>query len=128
MSKPTKVFDGASPEGLGQLGDAVRKSIQEALAATPPTQVSSPIASPGAGPAKGQETFTQLAWDSIKVSLAGLEGLDRAAMDVLAVLRSGHHVILLGPPGTGKTELAEGQAPVDRGGAFGLLRGSRACG
>lgn len=36
-----------------------------------------------------------------------LVGLDAAAIQMIAALKSGKYVILLGPPGTGKTELAQ---------------------
>ena len=44
---------------------------------------------------------------TIKLEDKGLIGLDECFADATAALRAGKHVILVGPPGTGKTALAQ---------------------
>ena len=48
-----------------------------------------------------------LTWDAASTSAtSGLVGLDRVIALTISALKSGRHVVLLGPPGTGKTRVA----------------------
>jgi len=52
---------------------------------------------------------TDVDWNTAlsNVDPCGLVGLQRSMIQALSALRAGKHVILLGPPGTGKTQLAQ---------------------
>jgi MoxR-like ATPase len=70
---------------------------------------SAPVASPGAASAPPALTAVG-SWEIELAELhdmGGLVGMREPAIRALAALRAGMHVILTGPPGTGKTQLAE---------------------
>lgn len=64
-------------------------------------------------------------WPDLAENLDELVGIDEAAARANAALRSGKHIVLIGPPGCGKTALAEDLA---RGAAAaGLCTGYKLC-
>jgi Ni2+-binding GTPase involved in maturation of urease and hydrogenase len=74
-----------------------------------PATAGAPIAATPAAPYVVATTPPSVDWNAAlsAVDPCGLIGLQRAMAQALAALRAGKHVILLGPPGTGKTELAQ---------------------
>lgn len=78
----------------------VLQFYQTAFAGVPTSQVATTPSGSGSG-------NPSINWNVATVaSPCGLVGLERAMQQAISALHSGKHVILLGPPGTGKTELA----------------------
>lgn len=59
------------------------------------------------GPLLAETELGPLSWDDARASLPNLMGIEASYLAALDALESGKHLILLGPPGTGKTQLAQ---------------------
>jgi 5-methylcytosine-specific restriction protein B len=96
----TKISLGPSPMGAG-----VIKLLVTPLIAAP---------TPGGGHSGSAVTpgpEDDPTWDvdpaEVHAAISGLHGVDEPAFRAMAALRAGMHVIFTGPPGTGKTQLAQ---------------------
>lgn len=113
-----QIFSMDVPEELATLplaniaidrGDLLQllQSLEPDKAAEDPEDVEIPTGSAAAGfhaPAKSPGDWREPSADPLT---AGLQGMDEAALRAQAALAAGMHVIFTGPPGSGKTKLAE---------------------
>jgi MoxR-like ATPase len=81
--------------------------LEEALSnGSEEEEVESEGVSLGPGIGRGSEQFSHLDWDEFEIR-TDLEGVDAVTAEARAALSAGKHVVLVGPPGTGKTQFAE---------------------
>jgi 5-methylcytosine-specific restriction protein B len=106
MGDAPQIVDGTTEEGRKKLEAIIGAAVAETRKHDDATAV--PSAQTGALKAEGATPGgVGVDWDTVEVDLSGLLGLDDIVETVLSALEVGDHVVLLGPPGTGKTELAE---------------------
>ena len=74
---------------------------EEAASVAVPTAAIAKVHTPAPSPGDWNMTLSDLG------DLSGLQGMEEAATRALAALAAGVHVILTGPPGSGKSKLAE---------------------
>ena len=90
-----RLVDGVEVVGADTLAEVIRWWRTGRLPVTPPQG-----AAPGPGRSDSEAT------DSPEILLAGLEGQPLVLKAAVLAAVGGHHLLMVGPPGTGKTRLA----------------------